>query len=840
MFCDGIREPVSGSFLYGNNISAPRSFLFGREKRLHFDQFILMQAAPSLGRGVTVPAENSMLGKTLREDGIHSLPGCELSYLRLKLYCLKTFLDQNNERLAQLERTVSFQLVVGYNIHYGVKSVLIMCTDFGRYPTSVLMKDQTTNGKSKGNLLVLLFIVNQLKRTKKTLGSSVELARKALTCLDISADDGDFVLPEHVLGRKSEIAEKSIKNTTRMGVPPEDDEEPNNSPVKQIKKNWVKNLKTSKGVEVPKKFFKLIEVCKLKPNCKVKDLYPLLLDSTMYDMAYNLIQSKPGNMTKGADGSTLDDWGAESISRIINSLQDESFQFSQSRLIEVPNPQEGVRPIKIGSPKDKIVQRIITNILEAIYEPSFSKHSFGFRPGLGCHNALKFVHQKFQASRWFIEGDISKCFDEIDHDFLISVLRRRISDQRFIRLIYKALKAGFIDTHKVSQNCILGTPQGSIVSPILCNIFMDQFDQFISEKLMPKFNLGLKRAQPLEYTRLMARARYFSKKYKKTKDPENLNKCLELRKKGQNLPSVDPKDSNFRRLYYVRYADEFLIGLAGSMKEAEYLRNECKQFLSDLKLRLSEEKTLITSASQGCIFLGTKIHVPLNEERFKQKGVRHKSRANLGVRLNAPLTRVIKKLNSAGYCDVEGKAKPRFALFAASPDEIVKSYSSVLRGYLNYYSFADNYNRLGASLFHILRGSVTKLLATKLKLKTSRQVLLKYGKHLERLGKYPLTDYKTESARGDYFKLGDNSPNTKITALYSKASNTIRSEALSCAVCSSTLNVEMHHQRQLKDLNRKMDPISRARSARQRKQIPWCPKCHMDQPKIINRIAKGK
>ncbi|MFB6215869.1 MAG: reverse transcriptase domain-containing protein, partial [Candidatus Aenigmatarchaeota archaeon] len=459
--------------------------------------------------------------------------------------------------------------------------------------------------------------------------------------------------------------------------------------------------------------------------------------------------------------------------------------------------------LKIASPRDKVVQRILTDILGAIYEPSFYEHSYGFRAGRSPHDALHFIRHHFQGVRWVIEGDIAKCFDEIDHHLLISILRKRIKDERFIRLIWKALRAGFLSDWGTPQDCLIGTPQGSIVSPILCNIFLNEFDLQVSHRLLPHFNYGKRRAQPPEYKRLAATVRWFSHKYRRTGNPSDKAEAIFRRKRFQSMPSVDPRDPNFRRLLYVRFADDWIIGFAGPWSEAIKIRDQCATFLSNIKLRLSPEKTAITRASEGWQFLGTRIRVPIGEDRLRRGS---RGRASLGVRLNCPIPHVIKKLSSAGYCTGNGFPTPRFALFAADKDEIVITYSSVMRGILNHYSFADNYPRLAHSLFYILRGSACKLLAAKFRLRTSRQVLKRFGPFLKGSDRNALPDPKSPTVRGGEFKFGREG--VSRTRIFRRASLALRTDNLECAVCGSTFRVEMHHVRALKQLNEKLDPIS--------------------------------
>jgi len=210
----------------------------------------------------------------------------------------------------------------------------------------------------------------------------------------------------------------------------------------------------------------------------------------LYEMAYENLKSKPGNMTPGISPTTLDGFSAEVIEDIIKSLINESFQFKSGRTVQIPKPSGGSRPLTIAPPRDKIVQEVIRMILEVIFEPTFSTSSHGYRTGRGCHSALKEVYTKFGVASWYIEGDISKCFDSFDHGVLISILRSKIKDERFIRLIIKALKAGYFEFHKIKPS-IVGTPQGTIISPILCNIYLNKLDRFI-ELLKEKFDVGTK------------------------------------------------------------------------------------------------------------------------------------------------------------------------------------------------------------------------------------------------------------------------------------------------------------------------------------------------------------
>ena len=195
----------------------------------------------------------------------------------------------------------------------------------------------------------------------------------------------------------------------------------------------------------------------------------------------------------------------------------------------------------------KVVQDVIRSILEAYYEPQFSRHSHGFRPKKGCHTALIDVHETWKGTKWFIEGDIKGCFENIEHHTLMHILRENIRDNRFLRLIEGALKAGYCEEWQYHPS-LSGSPQGGIISPILSNVYMDRLDRYVQETLIPEYTQGKSRAVNPAYWRIQSLAL----RYKKT---GNIERSKELRKEQLKIPYGDPNDPNYRRLRYVRYAD---------------------------------------------------------------------------------------------------------------------------------------------------------------------------------------------------------------------------------------------------------------------------------------------
>jgi group II intron reverse transcriptase/maturase len=313
------------------------------------------------------------------------------------------------------------------------------------------------------------------------------------------------------------------------------------------------------------------------------------------------------------------------IETLIESLKSEAYQPKPARRVYIPKKNGKERPLGIPSFEDKLVQEVVRMILEAIYEGHFEYTSHGFRPHRSCHTALAQIQEKFTGIKWFIEGDIKGFFDNIDHDILVDTLRERICDERFLRLIRKFLKAGYIEQWRFHKT-YSGTPQGGIVSPILANIYLDRFDKYIKE-YAENFNKGERRRISSEYRRLNNKKTRLAKKLKSITDESVRDKMITEIKEtlAQTFitPCQDPMDTEYRRIQYVRYADDFLIGIIGSKTECIKIKADIAKFMTEkLRLELSEEKTLITSAHDKAKFLGYEAFVRNCNFRHKDsKGV---------------------------------------------------------------------------------------------------------------------------------------------------------------------------------------------------------------------------
>ena len=578
-----------------------------------------------------------------------------------------------------------------------------------------------------------------------------------------------------------------------------------------------------------------------QPDYKFERLYRLLFNEQMYYVAYQRIYAKEGNMTKGADNKTIDRMSISRIEKLISSLKDESYQPIPSRRVYIPKKNGKKRPLGIPTFNDKLLQEVVRMILEAIYEGSFDMNSHGFRPKRSCHTALRQIQRTFNGARWFIEGDIKGFFDNIDHGVMISILEKRISDERFLRLIRKFLNAGYLEDwtyHKTYS----GTPQGGIISPMLANIYLDQLDRYVREYIQ-RFDKGKERADNPERIKFEYGKRLAVLKLEKVKDKEQrkfIVKEIKAYDKGRAAIScgVD-MDENFRRLKYVRYADDFLCAVIGTKAEAETIKQDIKVFLQEkLALELSEEKTLITHGRKSAKFLGYEITVRKSNDQRRDKRGRLRRTYGKRVCLNVSTETVRKKLFDWGVLELTNrngkeiwKPKCKSGLIFNDDLEILDSYNREIVGFYNYYSIANNCAHALNNFKYIMEYSMYKTFAGKYKCRT-RKVNKKYRKN----GRFIVTHMTKTGVKERYFYDGgfkrkkptyksecDIMPRTIYTA--GRISLVERLKARECELCGATDDLVMHHVRKLKNLQGK-ESWERHMIARKRKTIAVCRSCH--------------
>src|SRR5438132_2769261 len=296
-------------------------------------------------------------------------------------------------------------------------------------------------------------------------------------------------------------------------------------------------------------------------------------------------------MTQGATAETVDAMSLAKIERLINDVRYERHRWTPVRRIYIPKKKGGQRPLGLPTWKDKLLQEVMRSILEAYYEPQMSQHSHGFRPGRECHTALREIQTTWTGSRWLVEGDIAKFFDTMDHEILLTILSEKIHDQRFLRLIRHLLESGYLEEWRFNTT-LSGCPQGGVISPILSNIYLDKLDQYVEQVLLPKYTRGERRTAHPYYTALRTQEQRMRRRGRR-------EEAKALRKQRQKLPSIDPNDETYRRLYYVRYADDTLFGFAGPRSEAEEIKEQLGTSLQErIKLKFTMKNTLISMLIQ--------------------------------------------------------------------------------------------------------------------------------------------------------------------------------------------------------------------------------------------------
>jgi group II intron reverse transcriptase/maturase len=568
-----------------------------------------------------------------------------------------------------------------------------------------------------------------------------------------------------------------------------------------------------------------------KQGLPLEDVYRQLYNPQLYLHAYGRIYRNTGAMTPGSTDETVDGMSLAKIASLIDDLRHERYHWQPVRRVYIEKKHSSKkRPLGVPTWSDKLLQEVIRLILEAYYEPQFSRSSHGFRPNRGCHTALREISHRWAGTKWFIEGDITACFDSLNHPLLLSTLRERIHDNRFLRLIENLLRAGYLEDWTY-HTTLSGSPQGAVVSPVLSNIYLSQLDVFVEQTLIPTYTRGTRRRSNPPWERL----RSASKALSLAGLPHMARR---LRRHMQAVPSLDPQDPHYRRLRYVRYADDWLLGFSGPRSEAEEIKQAIGAFLRDhLKLELSEPKTLITHArTQAARFLGYDIMVLQNNRKLDRRG--HRS-INGQIGLRVPKEVLQKKCSP--YLR-HGKPVHRAELLHDTPFSIVAQYQQEYRGVVDYYRLAFNLHALNR-LKWVMERSLVQTLAYKLRVSVSK-IYRHYQTTLQtdqgpRVG-LQVTVERKEGRKPLIARWGGISLSRNRQATLDDSPLRIcgprtelekRRLADTCELCGSEEAVEVHHIRALKDLHRKGQTERpfwiQVMAARQRKTLVTCRHCHM-------------
>jgi group II intron reverse transcriptase/maturase len=569
-----------------------------------------------------------------------------------------------------------------------------------------------------------------------------------------------------------------------------------------------------------------------KKGLPLERLYRHLFNPELYLRAYGKIYRNDGAMTPGANAETVDGMSLKKIQAIIEALRYERYRWTPVRRTYIDKKNSSKkRPLGLPTWSDKLLQEVIRSLLEAYYEPQFSDRSHGFRPGRGCHTALHEIQRQWRGTVWFIEGDITDCFVSLDHSIMRSMLSEKIRDGRFLRLIDGLLQAGYLENWRYHET-LSGAPQGGILSPLLSNIYLNRLDRYVETTLLPVYNRGDRRRPYIPYMRMHKAVWKLEKKGQR-------EGTRQMRRELQQLPSRDPDDPGYRRLHYIRYADDWLLGYTGTRREAEDIKGKIGRFLSHrLKLELSEHKTLITHGRTEVVrFLGYEIVVHNNDAKHDRNG--HRSiNGEVGLKVPMDVVRAKRK-------PYMRRGKPAAILSRAHDSDfrIVARYQAEFRGIAEYYQMAYNRHRLGL-LRWIMERSLAKTLGHKNKISVNKvwhryratwqtpagprrglQVKVERG-----AGKRPLV------ARWGGVSLARRTTRVVLKEdlpdIWRKRPAELIDRLMvgRCDLCQARTGVETHHVRRLKDLrsgNRAEPPEwVRQMASSRRKTLIVCRGCH--------------
>ncbi len=559
-------------------------------------------------------------------------------------------------------------------------------------------------------------------------------------------------------------------------------------------------------------------------------VYPLLYNPELYLRAYARLYSNKGALTPGTTPETSDGMSRAKIEALIDDLRHERFRWTPVRRVQIPKKNGKLRPLGLPGWTDKLLQEVLRSLLEAYFEPQLSDHAHGFRPGRGCHTALSTIVEDWTGTKWFIEGDIKGAYDNIDHEVLLQILSEKIDDNRFLTLIRRLLQAGYMEDWRYGTT-FSGVPQGAVLSPLLSNLYLDKLDRFVEQELLPAYNRGERRRKHQQYTGLMQRARRWRQRGR-------VQEARVVATAARKLPSQDPNDPDYRRLHYIRYADDWLLSFAGPREEAEVIKERLREFLRDhLKLELSEEKTLITHANtQTARFLGYEIYSAHEDSKRDQRGRRS---VNGHIMLRVPWEVI---MSICSRYERRGKPEVRPDMLDDSDFSIVGRYGAELRGYVNYYALAHNVGKLYRAKW-TMETSLLKTLANKHKstvMRTARKYRAEIKTPTGRQRCFQVIVQRGAEKAPLVAQFGGFSIKRRKEAVlvdqqppkaYTKGTELLkRLQAEECELCGSTRQVEVHHIRKLADLKRpgrkEVPRWMRVMAARRRKTLVLCRSCH--------------
>lgn len=575
---------------------------------------------------------------------------------------------------------------------------------------------------------------------------------------------------------------------------------------------------------------------------RINGLSRLMQSRILWEKAYAEMASNKGALTRGVTNNTLDGFSFERVENLIARISAGDYRFTPVRRVYIPKANGKKRPLGVPTADDKLVQGVVKLLLEVVYEPVFSVHSHGFRRGRSCHTALDKIKNGWTGVKWFVDVDVVGFFDNIDHRILLNLLKKRIDDKRFIKVVEGMLKAGYMEEWKFHAT-MSGTPQGGIVSPILANIYLHELDEFLEQE-KARFDKGRMRAFTRRYRTLATAIRLNRQKADvlyaegRTVEADRLKqKVAKLEAERRSTPSKDGFDPNYRRLLFCRYADDFLIGVIGSKADARDIMQRVTDFLRDeLRLEASAEKSGISKATTGTLFLGYGVKTAtanrLRKTRIGGRVVLMRSPGDR-VRLLVPQNRIVRFNREKGYGDLGRlRAVHRAYLIDSSALEIVLAYNAEMRGFANYYRLAYFVKHSLNKLYFLWRTSLLRTLASKYRSSVNKVVhQLRSGTDLAvsvKMGGKERGASVFQMKEIDQLpKLGqavDIRPVVQFTKARSDVLDRLRANA--CEYCGrQDQPCEVHHVRRMRDM-KGSELWQQVAAARRRKRVVLCRPCH--------------
>jgi group II intron reverse transcriptase/maturase len=595
-----------------------------------------------------------------------------------------------------------------------------------------------------------------------------------------------------------------------------------------------------------------------RKGLKVQNLLRLMSQPELWKMAYAEIQANKGALTPGTDENMLDGFSIERVKRLAAAVREGKYRPKPVRRTYIPKPNGKKRALGIPSSDDKLAQEAMRILLESVYEPIFSDHSHGFRPGRSCHTALAQVKTGWNGTKWIIDVDVKGFFDNIDHQVLMGCLERKIGDKRLLKLIKGFMEAGYVEDWTYHET-YTGIPQGRVISPLLANVYLHELDTFVTGlgevyNTRQKFRRWNPEYQALRYQIHKRRKQVDKLKKVKGSDDEISRLRAEIKAllaQGRTMPTQDPQDPGFKRIRYVRYADDFLVGVIGSKEDAQHILGQIKRYLTEmLKLEVNEDKTRITRMKEGVNFLSYDITVHTVDKVVK--GIRHGRMTETRVtrevvKLRVPTRKLEQFCHHRKYGDwFKNKGETRMIMSHLSVPEIISAYNSELRGLANYYMLAGNMKAAVGRLMWIAHDSLLRTISAKLRMTKMALINRMRTSDDEWVWKETAPSGKELSCR--VFKLKHLSPPKGYKAVKELAKQTPdpdkiiqarsfanatttrvqRLDARKCEACGVEKPCEVHHVKRLQNVKDKKSKTlwDYMVIARRRKTLVLCPECH--------------